>query len=258
MYHTSLTNVYLLNNLQPIFILIWNKYVKQPISLIAIIGVLFSLGGLVCTIGSNGWNDFLSYETLFGEGVAFSGSIFAAIYIISGKKLRSTVPSFIYLFPVTLLSLIFNLVFTLTLESTSPSQLFIWVTRWDEARVVLWLCLITSLGGNSLVAFVMKYLPCLVISVVLLCEPIVATVISICVKIEPIPNWPTWLGAGFITFGILLVTLSNKSKILSFFFLKLTFFKDSNSVQKLQKEKEMETLELEMVNEETTKISESP
>lgn len=169
LYHTNLTHVYLLNNLQPIFLLVWNKLSGKPVSILALLGVLLSLLGLVFTLGSKGFDDLLSLESLLGEGIAFSGSIFAAMYIITGTEVRSKIPSFIYLFPITLISVIMYFIFTITVENTAYITLLQCFTNWEDARVVLWLCLVTGMLGTNLVAYVMKYLPSLLISVQFFC-----------------------------------------------------------------------------------------
>ena len=64
--------------------------------------------------------------------------------------------------------------------------------------------------GTSGVVMVMKYLPTIVISVALLGEPIVATLLAMAMKIESTPSAMTWAGAVVVVLGVFLVSWEPK------------------------------------------------
>jgi drug/metabolite transporter (DMT)-like permease len=205
--YTSLTRVYLLNNSQPLLIVVWNKITGKPSNVLHYFGVGVGFVGLALTCFSGNGNGFeFTTAEIVGDVIAFLGAVAAAIYISIGGEVRSKVPSFLYLAPTTIVSLLLYAGFTLILESTPPSLLFSWYHTPYLAQIS-WLAVITGLLGVSVIAIVMKYLPPLLISIVLLAEPVVASILAILLKVEENPGWLTWLGASLVTVGVMLVSL---------------------------------------------------
>jgi len=205
---TTLTRAYLLNNCQPLLIVIWNKIRRHPVNKMHFLGVFLGIVGLLFVCLSSGLTDHQKFSAreLIGDGIAFGVSIAAAIYISIGGRIRNQLPAFVYFAPAALISVIIFGIGTVTIEHSHPIEFFGWTAK-SEIGIVAWLALVTGLLGISLISVVMKYLPPLVISIVLLFEPIAASIMAIMVKVEPLPNAWTWAGAILVSLGILIVTL---------------------------------------------------
>jgi len=80
---TTLTRAYLLNNCQPLIMVIWNKITGKKVSKIDIVGVIIGIFGLVLTSGSQLIADYENFQPkqLIGDGIAFLGAIFACMYL---------------------------------------------------------------------------------------------------------------------------------------------------------------------------------
>ena len=62
--------------------------------------------------------------------------------------------------------------------------------------------------GITVLILVMKYLSPLTISIVLLCEPVAASVFGVLLGVEANPSIITWMGAIVVTFGVALVSMN--------------------------------------------------
>ncbi|PRP89735.1 Drug/Metabolite Transporter (DMT) Superfamily [Planoprotostelium fungivorum] len=201
--YTSLTRVYLLNNCQPLIIVIWDSIRRKPTNRYHYLGVFFGIIGLLFACYTEDCLD-MDMEELIGDAIAFSGAIFAAIYISIGSRIRDKAPSFVYLLPTTVMCMLLYGAATIILEGTSYDMFIVWY-KPEYLPVVGWLAGVTGLLGTAVIAAVMKYIPAIAISIVLLAEPITASVIAIVMKVENPPLWVNWVGAGMVLIGIGLV-----------------------------------------------------
>jgi len=213
MNYTTLTRAYLLSNCQPLILVLFNKCTGQPVTRWHVVGVALGFIGLVTTSTSGliGEGLHFSLRELIGDIVAFAGSVFAAIYIIVGGRVRTMLPAFVYMLPMTIVSIIVFIICTLTIESSAPSSLFSWI-KLEYLPEISWLAIVTGLLGVALLIVIMKHLPSLIISIVLLFEPIAASIMAIIVGVESMPNAMTWVGAALVTLGIISVTIGYGKK----------------------------------------------
>lgn len=161
------------------------KYVNK----LHLLGVFLGLTGLVLVCLGGGLAEHLTFSKreLIGDAIALGGlilsssltnqlgAIAAAIYISIGAQIRSKLPAFVYFVPSATISTILFTICTVTMEHTKPSEFFDWVET-EYLLPVLWIALVASVLGISIIAVVMKFLPALVISIVLLFEPIAGTI----------------------------------------------------------------------------------
>lgn len=114
------------------------------------------------------------------------------------------VPVFVYLVPVTLISIVVFTFGTLSLESVDAPSLVGWYHP-HYLECIAYLAIVTGLLGIATVAFVMKYLSSLIVSVVLLMEPVTAALLGILLHVEGNPSVMTAVGALLVTSGVLIV-----------------------------------------------------
>jgi len=224
---TTLTRAYLLNNCQPLIMVVWSKATGNQVTAAHVVGVLIGISGLLMTAMSSiimeGLAD-INTTTVMGDGIAFSGAFFACLYIYFGGKTRIKVPSLIYLAFVTLINVILFTIASMVFEHTAFSSFIQW-TEKDNLPMLGWSVLIVGLVGILLLSVVLRYLPSLLISVILLLEPIVASIIGIFFHVEDVPSIYTLFGATLITIGILIVTLGYSDAAKSY--IKVVFLKVS-------------------------------
>jgi len=202
---TSMTRVYLLNNCQPVLMVIWLKLTRKPVTLVQGLGTAVGFMGLALTVCSGLTQDAgIDFRQLTGDCIAFIGAICACVFISNGSRLRSQMPVFVYLFPLTIIAMLGFAAVTAAFERTLPADLVL----WKEIAILAWLTIITGLLGTTLVGVVMKWLPSLLISVVLLCEPVVATMLAVALRLEPVPDAWLFAGGGVLLVGVAIVTVS--------------------------------------------------
>ncbi|KAG2774289.1 hypothetical protein PC129_g5429 [Phytophthora cactorum] len=219
--HTSIDHAYIFNNCHSLLMvvgrLLLGRYVSQFEGLGTAIGVI---GGALTTLdhpqaSSSGVE--VVQVSLAGDLVALVGAVGGALYLITAKKLRTEMDiSIMFVGMFTLLALLIFPVFSL-LEipfdaSRDPDMgLFGWLDpsrAASEAYIVLVCTLIGTLGYIA----VMKYFAPIVVSVVMLVEPVLAAFMGVAVGVDVFPGLLTIAGSLLIIAGTAMVIVSNSSK----------------------------------------------
>ncbi|KAG1691398.1 hypothetical protein DVH05_026890 [Phytophthora capsici] len=219
--HTSIDHAYIFNNCHSLLMvvgrLLLGRYVSQFEGLGTAIGVI---GGALTTLDhqqSSSAGAEVVQVSLAGDLVALLGAVGGALYLITAKKLRTEMDiSILFVGMFTLLALLLFPVFSL-LEipfeaSRDPDTgLFGWLDpsrAASEAYIVLVCTLIGTLGYIA----VMKYFAPIVVSVVMLVEPVLAAFMGVAVGVDVFPGLLTIVGSLLIIAGTALVIVSNSSK----------------------------------------------
>jgi len=123
---TSLTKVYLLNNCQPILLVLWNKIRGKRVTIPQSVGVILGMLGLLLTVYSSDLFT-VSKEEIIGDIVALFGAVFAAMYLSVGSDVRKNIPgTFSFMVPIWLVSCVLFGVGALTWEKASFFDLVGW------------------------------------------------------------------------------------------------------------------------------------
>ncbi|GMF56846.1 unnamed protein product [Phytophthora fragariaefolia] len=219
--HTSIDHAYIFNNCHSLLMvvgrLLLGRYVSQFEGLGTAIGVI---GGALTTLDhqkSASPEAEVVQVSLAGDLVALVGAVGGALYLITAKKLRTEVDiSILFVGMFTLLALLIFPMFSL-LEipfeaSRDPEAgLFGWLDpsrAASEAYIVLVCTLVGTLGYIA----VMKYFAPIVVSVVMLVEPVLAAFMGVAVGVDVFPGLLTIIGSLLIIGGTALVIASNSSK----------------------------------------------
>ena len=154
--------------------------------------------------------------TLIGDFAAFIGAIAIVGYLVAGRVLREWMPLFIYAFPVTLIASILLGLSSIAIEGTSlgglpaVSSLFGWSDiLWLPA--IAYLAIGPGLIGHTGINGVLRWFPPLVISVAVLFEPLIGSLIGWFLGTTNVPGVYTWLGGIFLILGVIMVTLGQTS-----------------------------------------------
>ena len=206
--HTTLTHSLLFVTAHPLVFVVGLALIGRPLdtrqsfgAVIGFIGVAFTL------VGAGGDGDV----TLIGDLAAFGGAIAIVGYLAAGRSLRSWMPLFVYAFPVTVIGAIMLTLTSIGLEGASFSgvspdfMVFGWIDPiWLPA--VLYLAIGPGLVGHTGINAVLRWISPVIISVSVMIEPILGTIIGMALGTATLPDEWTWLGGFLILLGIYAVT----------------------------------------------------
>jgi len=181
---------------------------RKPISKGEIFGSLLGFAGLVLTLVDSFTSPSQEGDTpgLWGDLLAFIGSLAIIVYLYSGKNLRSWVPLYLYAFPVTLLSGIWLALASLLLEK-EMNRVFGWLSK-EFILLTGFLAIGPGIVGHTGINAILKYIEPVVVTVVLLLEPVIGEIIGYLFHQSSLPGLFTYLGGPVILGGCTWVTIS--------------------------------------------------
>ena len=211
--HTSLTHSLLFVTAHPLVIVSGLYLLGKQISPGQTTGALLGfLGAGITLLGVTNEGEV----TLIGDLAAFIGAIAIVGYLVAGRILRAWMPLFIYAFPVTLIAGLLLGLSSIVIEGTSlgglpaVSSLFGWSdVLWLPA--IAYLAIGPGLIGHTGINGVLRWFTPLVISVAVLFEPLIGSLIGWYLGTTTVPGVYTWLGGIFLILGVIMVTLGQTS-----------------------------------------------
>jgi drug/metabolite transporter (DMT)-like permease len=206
--YTSVPHVMLLSNVHSLLFCLYRLITCSPITKVEVVGVLLATGGTVVMVaGSMVSATTMWYHVLLGDAIAFMGSVSAVAYISSSSALINCE------FPMFLLQLLNNSL-TVVVGVCIASGVFGsrasldanngWFGWLDQQFIVLILFtgLVTGVIGASVLIWSMKQVDSLVVSILYLAEPIIATLIGVAFDVTPIPGTMTIVGGVIALLGV--------------------------------------------------------
>ena len=221
---TSLINAFILSNMASLIMIGWKFITGVEVLCFEGIGAVIGVAGaLICAAGSGDsedTNEDMSSREYFGDILAFSASIGVAIYLTIAKRLRPKIDLVLFMFLVFSLSSIFLLIYITVYSgqqyefSFDPSiGLFGWVNmRGDRLPLELYVAIICNGVGTMGYIAILKYFDAVVVSMIMLCEPIVATFIGMVVGVSALPDIETWIGNAIVMGGSIMVIRTGSKK----------------------------------------------
>lgn len=200
------------------------------------------VGALFCAYtGSDNSEDHSSSSAMAGNVLAFLASVATASYLTVAKTLRPRVDLFVFMLLIFSYASVAVLLYMIFMDrpykiSTDPTiGLFGWVNlKMDRLPLELWMAIVCNLLGTTGYIAIMKYFDPVVVSVrffyshyfhslyqthhflyskmVMLMEPIVASVMGAICGVSSLPSLMTWAGDGVVVVGSILVILSGSKK----------------------------------------------
>lgn len=209
---TSLTHSLLFVTAHPLVIVIGMLVLRKSITRLEMSGAVVGfVGAAITLLGVTNEGEV----SLLGDFAAFVGAVAIVGYLAAGRTLRKWVPLFVYAFPVTLVASILLAISSIFLEGTSVigsisvSSTIGWADLvWLPA--IVYLAIFPGIVGHMGINGVLKYLNPLVISVAVLFEPLLGSVIGWFLGTSSIPGLFTWVGGIFLIGGVILVTLGQE------------------------------------------------
>ncbi|RHY64177.1 hypothetical protein DYB30_000338 [Aphanomyces astaci] len=223
--HTTIGHAYIFNNCHSLLIVMGKLVLGHPVVLFEIVGSGLGLvGGVVTTLDHASTSRPDNIASLVvqaswqGDVVALIGAVGGVFYLLTAKKLRQEMDVFVFmtlLFAATaLLHIPVFYAMDIDVRWTTDHHVgwFGWVQP-DMLGVELYLVFVCTIIGTVGYISVMKYFDPIVVSVVMLLEPVLATAMGVFVGVDAVPGFLTWIGGALVILGTGLVVLASANKI---------------------------------------------
>lgn len=192
---TSVASSTVLVTSHPLFVGVLSAlWLQEPPDRREWLGILLAVAGAVTV----GWGDFHSGpDPLLGDLLAVAGALLTALYFVVGRRLRSRLGVWSYVVPVYAAA---SVVTAATAVGTGAPM-----AGWD---VPTWAYLVALAVGPMLLGhtsfnWALEHVRAYVVSVVILLEPLGATLLAVLVLGRgEVPAWQTVVGGGGVLAGV--------------------------------------------------------
>jgi|TARA_B110000263_G_scaffold52091_1_gene43598 drug/metabolite transporter (DMT)-like permease len=212
--NTTLVHSLLFVTMHPIIVVLLMPVLGSSANKIHIAGAFVGVLGAIITLGDVKSSGEVSIS---GDIAAFCGAITVVGYIFIGRYLRyeKNMPVFIYAFPVTLGAGVWLAIAAVLFESISLNSIIpeLELFGWIDSSWFLWiiyLSIVPGLVGHTGINTVLRWIPPIMVSIVLLLEPVIGALIGWLYTGELILGFWTLLGGPLMLFGVLIVILGGK------------------------------------------------
>ncbi|ETK96389.1 hypothetical protein F441_00894 [Phytophthora nicotianae CJ01A1] len=217
---TSVGHATLFNNAHSVLLVFWKIMQRKPVAAFEALGAAIGVvGGAVTTMDTTEGGPNIVSATAAGDLMALSGAAGGALYFTLAKKVRPHMHLLVFLCGLTATSAMTLLCYMmasgqeLSLSTDPYNGVFGWLTpSVNRLLVVLYLVFICDGIGTMGYIGVMKYFDPIVVSIVCLMEPIVATAQGIAMGVDVMPGPYTFVGASLVIGGTCLVLSSQSRK----------------------------------------------
>ncbi|KDO20044.1 hypothetical protein SPRG_14192 [Saprolegnia parasitica CBS 223.65] len=219
---TSVSHAYIFNNCHSLLLVLGKLVFRQPVTGAQLTGTLIGLiGGIVTTLDFHvsDPNAPITLPSMEGDFVAFLGAIGGVLYLTQAERLRPNVDLMVFMYYLDLigagilLTLLVCMGAPLELSMDPTVGLYGWMTpAANRLPVALYIVFVCDFIGTMGYVRGLYYFEPIVISMVMLLEPIIATVIGILAQVEAIPGLLTLGGGLLVLAGTALVILSSPTK----------------------------------------------
>ncbi|ETW04929.1 hypothetical protein H310_04029 [Aphanomyces invadans] len=220
--HTTIGHAYIFNNCHSLLIVLGKVVLGYPVVLFEIIGSGLGLvGGVITTMDHAASipevKSSVVQSSWQGDVVALIGAVGGVFYLLTAKILRQEMDVFVFmtlLFTATAF-LHIPVFYALDIDIRWTLDHHVGWLGWvqpDMLGVELYLVFVCTIIGTVGYISVMKYFDPIVVSVVMLLEPILATAMGVFVGVDAVPGCLTWIGGFLVILGTGLVVLASSNK----------------------------------------------
>ncbi|MEF8847587.1 MAG: DMT family transporter [Candidatus Thermoplasmatota archaeon] len=174
---------------------------KEKLSLINSIGILFSVIGVIGLVYGNSNLYPSSTSTIVGNIFALLGGVAFGLYIVGARKVRKKISLFPYVLIIysvaTITLLIICVLQDISVDDIDSTSLFL----------IVLMAFISGILGHTLYNWSIGYIRASLASVALLGEPIISSFLALLIPwIAEVPTIYTVIGGSFVLFGIYLTS----------------------------------------------------
>lgn len=204
---TTIPHSVLFVSTSPVILAVGRAIGRLPISMGEVLGSLAGFGGIcISMIGASMEQEHAGegheHVTMLGDLAALGAAFAFVVYFLLGQGMRQWIPTTVYVVPVFGLSAIMLSAGAALLESATLSppgksrpcgHLLGWAS-WDWVAPSLYLALGPGVCGHTLLNASVRYVSPLVISIIMLGEPVLSSVIGYLMGVSDLPG--AWTLAG--------------------------------------------------------------
>lgn len=190
-----------------------------PPTCLETIGAIIGFGSaavVVLVVSAGGSAEDDDTPSTQGDIASFLGAAMAAVFLLIGRRVRRWMPLFLYATSINLIGAVVATVITLALDDGAsvggmePTSLFGYFGDTNSLMIVALLALGPSLLGHTCFYCSLSHLEPLVVSVVLLLEPVLGSIIGWALGEQGAPDLITATGGIGILAGAFFVTLGGR------------------------------------------------
>lgn len=200
---TNVANAVIFIAIQPLFTLLLEYlFAREDLRKGAIAGVVFALLGSIII----SFSDFyIILSRFYGDLLAVLAAFLAACYLFLGRSFRKNIQYIPYIYIVYTYCSFFLLIFILISGYS--------FTDYSQINYIYFLLLALgpTLIGHSVLNLSIRYVPATIVSLAILGEPIMTTVLALVLLNEKLTT-ATMVGGVLILYGIFKAIISNQSK----------------------------------------------
>ena len=192
-----------------------------------IIGAIIGFLSVVILLGDaeestkNNNTDTSTYDakvSVAGDAMALLGAAAMVIYLGVGGKLRKWMPLFLYAFPVTFSASIVSLLLSISFEPHTyifldnndkfgPTTFFGWLGDGTRFGLTFGAALCSGIMGHTFANYSLSYINPLIVSVCILAEPLLGSLIGWVTGIQGIPSILTLIAGPLLLLGAFFTTI---------------------------------------------------
>ena len=191
--YTTVASSTVILTLEPVFVMLGSYLLfKTKSNKIMLIGMALALAGSFI-IGAGDFS--LSGGALLGDVLSFLGTIAVAVHMLIGKQLRGAMSAFVYNFWVFAIAATSLAIYNAALGYSFTGY------SWNEWGIFLLLAIVPTLFGHYLFNWLLKYMNAAAVSMSVLGEPVIASLLAWVLIKEALSLYQLAAGA-LILFGV--------------------------------------------------------
>ncbi len=215
--NTSLVHSLLFVNTHPLVLVTLMPLMGRSIRRGHVLGVSIGFAGAAIALFDLGDGGEVSAA---GDAAAFLGAATVVGYLLAGRYLRSVrgMPIFVYAFPVTLGAGVWLSISAFVIEGASLSSMVpeSSLLGWTDLSWLAWVAYLSlgpGLCGHTGINTVLKWISPIIVSIVLLLEPVLGGLIGWLLTDEALLGMNTFIGGVLMIGGAILVTLEENNEL---------------------------------------------
>lgn len=200
---TTVSRSVVLVSTSPMFVALFGRlFLKERLNRSIVIGLIVSITGITIMTA---WETSLTGGNLSGDLLAILGAVCASVYWLIGRSLRQRISNTMYSY-IAFATATVVLVIVVTLSG------FSW-TGYSQFTYLMFvlLAVVPQLIGHTSFNYALKYLPAVVVAIVVLGEPIGASILAFFILKESV-NLGTLMGGVVVLTGMFLTVFGQERK----------------------------------------------